>query len=251
MPTLTAFLNLAVGVTLLIALCFLLRECWLRAVPAWILAYLIAPGVALHELSHAAGCVLTGAKVHKITLFREDGSGEVRHGPPKLRYPGDVIISLAPLVGCTVAFWLLGWALGGAVNFYKVSAQGVTPQTMSFVGQLLNLVYEDVSLVISTAGWSDWRTYLFFYFAFCISMAMAPSRQDLKNCGVGLLVLCGVALIIHLVVDRLIGVRGGPIFEVIANLLIKLHYPLAIVALSFVLCLVAFVVGMPFRGRRR
>lgn len=250
MPTLTAFLNFSLGVTLLIALCYILRECWLRALPPRLLAYLIAPGVALHELSHAAGCLLTGAKIHKITLFRDDGSGEVRHGPPKLRYPGDVIISLAPLAGCTLAFWLLGWSLGGAMNFYRVTASGTTPQTFDFVMQLFTLVYHDLELALTTAAWTDVRTYLFLYFSMCISMAMAPSRQDLKNCAVGLLVLCGLALIMHLIVDRLLGARGGPVFELIANLLVKLHYPLAIVALSFLLCAVVWVAGMPFRGRR-
>lgn len=249
MPALTSFLNLVAGTTLLIVSCYLLREFWLRAVPARVLAYLAAPGIALHELSHALGCVLTGAKVHKVTLFREDGSGEVRHSPPKLKYAGEVIISLAPLAGCTAAFWLLGWALRGSMNFYYVTARGVTPDTFSYVGQLFGLVFDDVMLALTSAVWSDWRTYVFLYFSMCISIAMAPSRQDLKNCAVGLLVVCGAVLIVHLIVDRLLHARGGPVFEFIGNLLVKLHYPLAIVALSFVLCAVVWVIGMPFRKR--
>jgi len=249
MPALTSFLNLVAGVTLLIVACYFLREFWLRALPVRLLAYLAAPGIALHELSHALGCVLTGAKVLKITLFREDGSGEVRHTAPRLKYAGEVIISLAPLAGCTAAFWLLGWALHGTMNFYYVTSKGVTPDTFTYLGQLAGLVFEDLSLALTSAVWSDWRTYVFLYFSMCISIAMAPSKQDLKNCAVGLLVLCGLVLIIHLIVDRLLHVRGGPIFEFIGNLLVKLHYPLAIVALSFVLCFVVWLIGMPFRRR--
>ena len=246
---LTAFLNLVAGVTLLIVSCYLLREFWLRALPVRLLAYLAAPGIALHELSHALGCVLTGAKVLKITLFREDGSREVRHTAPKLKYAGDVIISRAPLVGCTLAFWLLGWALRGSMNFYYVTSRGVTPDTFSYLGQLFGLVLDDITLALTSAVWSDWRTDGVLSFSMCISIAMAPSRQDLKNCAVGLLVLCGVVLIVHLIVDRLLHVRGGPVFEFIGNLLVKLHYPLAIVALSAVLCLVVWLAGMPFRRR--
>lgn len=249
MPTLTAFLNLVAGVTILIVACYYVREFWLRALPAKLLAWLAAPGIALHELSHALGCVLTGAKVHQITLFRGDGSGEVRHGPPKLKYFGEVIISLAPLAGCTAAFWLLGWAMRGTMNFYYVSARGVTPDTFSFIGQLAGLVLDDILLAFETASWTDWRTYVFLYFSMCISIAMAPSKQDLKNCAVGLLVVCGLVLIVHLIVDRLLQSRGGPIFEIIANLLVKLHYPLAIVALSAILCTLVWLVGLPFRKR--
>ena len=75
MPTLAAFLNLVLGVCLLITATFGLRALWVRAVPPKVLAYLIAPGVAVHELSHALACVLTGAKVHSMVLFRSDGSG--------------------------------------------------------------------------------------------------------------------------------------------------------------------------------
>ncbi len=64
---LTAFLNLVAGVTLLIVSCYLLREFWLRALPVRLLAYLAAPGIALHELSHALGCVLTGTALAGYT----------------------------------------------------------------------------------------------------------------------------------------------------------------------------------------
>ncbi|MCC6573592.1 MAG: M50 family metallopeptidase [Planctomycetes bacterium] len=252
MPTLAAFLNFVAATALLMAACYGLREFWVRALPGKVVAYLAAPGVALHELSHALACLLTGAKVHSITLFRADGSGEVKHSPSKLRYVGDVIIALAPLAGATLALWGLGVLLETPLNFYSVRAKEVTPDQIVFVAQLLSIVVDDIGLAFSSAVWSDWRTYVFLYLAFCITLAMAPSRQDLKNCTVGLLIVCGIALIVHLVVDVLLKARSdGPVFQFVARLLAYFHYPLAIAAISAILCAIVFVIGLPFRGRRR
>ena len=250
MPTLAAFLNLTLGICLLIMAVYGLRLLWVRAVPPRILAYLIAPGVAIHELSHAAACVLTGAKIHSMVLFRSDGSGEVKHGPPKLKYFGDVLISLAPLLGCTLALVLLGMLLRAPVNFYSVKASQVHPNQLQFVADLAVLVWDDLLLFFKASSLMDWRTWVFLYFAMCFTMSMAPSRQDLKNGAVGILVICGVVLVLHLIIDRLLKAEGdGPIFEFIANALIKLHYPFAICALSLILFGVVYLVGMPFRGR--
>lgn len=250
MPSLAAFLNFIIATTLLMAACYGLREFWVRALPPRVVAWLAAPGVALHELSHALACLLTGAKVHSITLFRPDGSGEVKHGPSKLKHVGEVIIALAPLLGATLALWGLGALLDSPLNFYHVRAREITPGQLVFVAQLLALVGDDIALALTTAAWTDWRTYVFLYLAMCITLAMAPSRQDFKNCGIGLLVLCGAALVVHLIVDLWLRAKGdGPVFEFIAGLLVQFHYPLAVATLSAILCTVVFVVGLPFRGK--
>ncbi|MBK9973427.1 MAG: hypothetical protein IPP14_01400 [Planctomycetes bacterium] len=252
MPTLAAFLNLFLGVALLILCTYGLRALWIRALPGKALAWLIAPGVAVHELSHAAGCLLTGAKIHSMVLFRSDGSGEVRHGPPKLKYVGDVIISLAPLLGCTICLWLLGVLLASPVNFYAVRAQGVQTSQLAFLWDLAGLVLRDLQLALETASLASWRTWLFLYFAMCFTLGMAPSRQDLKNGSVGILVVALVALVVHLVVDRLIRAQpDGPVFAFIGGLTLKLHYPLAVCAITALVAGLILLVRAPFRTRRR
>ncbi|MBE7491328.1 MAG: M50 family metallopeptidase [Planctomycetes bacterium] len=251
MPTLAAFLNLFLGVALLILATYGLRRLWIRAVPPKLLAYLIAPGVAVHELSHAAACVLTGARVHSMVLFRSDGSGEVRHGPPKIKHVGDMIIALAPLAGCTLCLWLLGLLLQSPVNLYAVRVEGVQTSQFAFLTDLGRLVFEDLRLALTTTSLTSWRTWVFLYFALCFTMGMAPSRQDLKNGAVGILVLCLAAIVAHLVVDRLINATGdGPVFGFVANATIKLHYPFAVCAISALLAGFILLVSAPFRASR-
>jgi len=252
MPTLAAFLNLFLGIALLILCAYGLRALWIKALPAKLLAYLIAPGVAVHELSHAAACVLMGAKVHSMVLFRSDGSGEVKHGPPKVKHVGDVVISLAPLVGCMLCLWLLGLLLKSPVNMYAVSAEGVQTNQFTFLWDLAVLVFRDLQLALETTSLTSWRTWVFLYFAMCFTMGMAPSRQDLKNGSVGILVLCGVALIAHLIVDRLINATGdGPVFRWLATATVKLHYPFAVCAISAIIAGSILLVTTPFRTKRR
>jgi hypothetical protein len=225
---------------------------WTKALPPKALAWLIAPGVAVHELSHALACLLTGAKIHSMVLFRSDGSGEVRHGPPKLKYIGDMLIALAPLAGGTACLLLLGILLRAPVNLYDVRTGGVQPDQFRFVLDLAGLVWDDLGVFVRAASWSDPRTYVFLYFAMCFTLTMSPSRQDIKNGAVGILVICGVVLILHLVVDRLIQARGdGPIFRFVGDVLIMMHYPFSIAAITALLGGLIYAIGIPFRKRRR
>jgi hypothetical protein len=114
------------------------------------------------------------------------------------------------------------------------------------------LVWEDLLAFFKASALLDWRTWVFLYFAMCFTLAMSPSRQDLKNGAVGILVICGIVLVVHLIVDRLLHAgNDGPVFAFIGNMLIKLHYPLAICALSLILCCLIWLIGMPFRAKRR
>ncbi len=252
MPTLAAFLNLVVAISLFIAAVYGLRVLWTRAVPPRVLAWLIAPGVAVHELSHALACLLTGAKIHSMVLFRSDGSGEVRHGPPKIRYVGDMLIALAPLAGGTACLLLLGVLLRAPVNLYEVRTSGVHADQFRFMLDLAGLVWDDLGLFLRAASWSDARTYVFLYFAMCFTLTMSPSRQDLKNGAAGILVICGVVLVLHLIVDRLIAARGdGPVFRFVADVLYTMHYPFSVAAITALLGGLIYLIGIPFRKRRR
>lgn len=252
MPTLATFLNLIVLTALLIAATYGLRRLWVRAAPVKLLVLLIAPGVAVHELSHAIACLLTGAKINKIVLFRFDGSGEVRHGKPKLKYLGDVMISLAPLAGGAACLWLLGILLDTPVNFYSVRASGVSPNTLNFLLVMIELVWDDLVLAITKTDWLSWKSWVFVYFAMCFTLSMGPSPQDLKNGTAGIGVIALVVLLLHLIVDLLFQSSGdGPVFEFIGNLLLKLHYPFAACALCFALWALVYLISLPFKAKSK
>ncbi|MFA4942519.1 MAG: metalloprotease family protein [Patescibacteria group bacterium] len=61
-------------------------------------ALLTAPGIVVHELSHALFCVLGGVKIHKINLFRfQKVAGYVVHDEPR-GFISSWLISFGPLI---------------------------------------------------------------------------------------------------------------------------------------------------------
>jgi hypothetical protein len=55
------------------------------------------PGVVIHELAHTLGCLVTGARIHKITFFSKTG-GMVVHEGGRFGIVGNFIISIFPFV---------------------------------------------------------------------------------------------------------------------------------------------------------
>lgn len=127
----------------------------------------VAPGVILHELSHALLCTVTGAKIKKISLFDKNG-GSVEHEPSKIPLLGSVLISLAPFVAGVFAILFLSHLLGiKEMNTnYFVEYQKVGDQLRHL---LLNL------------NFSDYKNWLILYLALSVVVTMTPSKQDLLN----------------------------------------------------------------------
>lgn len=128
----------------------------------------VAPGIILHELSHAFLCLLTGAKISKISFFDRDG-GEVKHSASSIPIVGQVLISIAPFFFGAMAIYFCSRKLGisgidlGAIDVSKVGFLHYFTQTIS------NLKLD------------DYKTYIILYLVISIAVTMTPSWQDLRN----------------------------------------------------------------------
>lgn len=156
--------------------------------------YLIAPGVIVHEYSHALGCIVTGARIRKVRVFAEEG-GYVEHGPARLPL-GEGIITVAPILGAAIAVYLLAVAL-----------------VPGFVG-------------LGELQVSSWQFLAFAYLASSITAAMAPSAQDLRvglAAFVAISALVGLGALVPMVADyfdvllgtEFVRVRGLVLFSLI------------------------------------
>ncbi len=122
--------------------------------------FLIAPGVIIHEYSHALACILTGARIRQVRVFDAAG-GAVVHEEPRMAL-GVGIISVAPILGAAIAVYLLALALvPGFVGFGELAI-------------------------------SSWQFLLFAYLASAITAAMAPSVQDLRAGLAAFVALCAI-----------------------------------------------------------
>lgn len=143
-PGVELFLTVACA----LLLSYLANYCLARIFTGKTYRYLLAPGVIVHEYSHAIACILTGARIKEVRLFDRNG-GRVVHEEPRVP-GGQGLISVAPVLGAGIVVYLLARLLVPA-----------------FVG------YGDLEI-------SSWQFLLFALLASSVVAVMAPSRQDLK-----------------------------------------------------------------------
>lgn len=137
--------------------------------------FFVAPGVVLHELSHAFFCLITGAKIKNINFFEPTG-GSVTHEPPRIAFIGPVLIAFAPLLfGIALLFILSHWiGLNANFDLFHIS-----------VGSLASSMKD----IISSIDFHNYVNWILFYLIFSIAITMTPSQQDFHNALLSLLVL--------------------------------------------------------------
>jgi hypothetical protein len=189
----SGFLFTFITGVIVIALSYSLDRLWAVAIPVRaIYLFIRLPGVVLHECSHIIGCLLTGARIHNVVLFSEDG-GSVTYSSPRLPYIGDVIISTAPLFLLPLAFSLVTWVFGS----YLGCVFPAFPATLESADDLTGLGYAvfgtfSDNLLVRFNGWF----LLYLYLTVSLVLSVAPSTQDMKNAAAGsiLLVLAGILI---------------------------------------------------------
>lgn len=183
------FLPLAIQILLLYFLSrWLDRLVLLRLGKTW---YLITqwPGVAVHELSHLVGCLITFTKVYQVKLFALQGEtlGFVSHA--RSRNPiKNIIISLAPLFGVTVVIWLLIKFLLPELYFTILNPVKTALADFSTFGHFFSFTKEYfsqygqyISALWQNIDFFKWQTYVFIYLMLSLGAHAAPSKEDLKH----------------------------------------------------------------------
>jgi hypothetical protein len=70
---LSSYINIIIWIAVAIAASWALDKLWARSVARWAYIAFATPGIIVHELSHWVACILTGAKVSKVTLISREG----------------------------------------------------------------------------------------------------------------------------------------------------------------------------------
>lgn len=203
---------------LLLGSCYLVKKIIVTVLPYYFVRFMLTPGISIHELSHAMGCFLTGAKVESITVFDKDG-GAVVHGEPYIKFIGKPVISMAPVFGSLFLFYL--WSLLFHAPFINVSGNS------DFFG-FANTFFSQLGQI----NWFDWLTWLYLYGCFNLVIGVGPSKQDFINCKWELPLL----FILFGVIEYLDFFSGA----YLANLTYRFTVPLILMSLFFLILLLPF-----------
>ena len=123
-------------------------------------------GAFLHELSHVIFCRLTGATITGGNIFSR--KPHVIHSKPKLPFIGQLLISLAPIIGGLLFLFLINKYY--LVNYFEI------PQFSDWQSALI----APLSL-LSQINLLDWQSWLMILLFLNVGAMIGPSLQDLKN----------------------------------------------------------------------
>lgn len=184
---------LAVFLLLILLLSHLVNFFLLRSFIGRYFHLFVAPGVVIHELSHAIACLATGAHIRRISFWQEDG-GYVIHSPSRLPILGQVIISLAPIGGGLAAIFYL-------VNLWHPQILEII-KSIEISSDLLKLnFWQELGRAIGDYKLQNLYQYLSLYFLIAIAATLSPSKTDFKYALVSLFV---ISLLIILVAPLLL-----------------------------------------------
>lgn len=200
-------------------------------------AFLLWPGVIVHEISHLIGAVITLTPVRGFSVYPEGISnggrvlGFVKHDQPRGAI-SLIIVSAMPFIGGTLALQFL--------TFFILPT---FPQTIAIPNQcslssliIFNQFVTDAWQAILLGGSASW---LFLYLVLSISAHLAPSSEDLRHTITGLVGLFVAAILIIFIYilfkSTIIGTAFEWLFSLLSNL--GLYF---LPAMSFAIVLLIF-----------
>ncbi len=141
-------------------------------------------GTPIHELSHAAMCLLFRHRIDEIQLFdpdvKEGRLGFVRHSYRRgnlFEEAGNVFIGTAPLIGGSIVLLgltLLFYQSAMTAIFSAVQATSADPDA----GAAVKAVLGSLAAQFSVSSLSQPRFWIFAYLITCVGAHMAPSHSD-------------------------------------------------------------------------
>lgn len=143
--------------------------------------YLTAPGVMIHELSHAVFCLIFQHKILEMKLFspEEDGTlGYVNHAyNPKNIYHriGNFFIGTGPIWGGCLMLWVVSWLL--------------LPEVMRQGNSFSESLSAFTDGIFSADFWKNWKSWLWLYLSLTIASHITLSPPDLKGAADGFIVI--------------------------------------------------------------
>lgn len=155
-------------------------------IKTWV--YLTAPGVMIHELSHAFFCLVFRHRIVEMKLFspEEDGTlGYVNHSynPQSLfQCCGNFFIGTGPIWGGTATLAVLSYFL-------------LPGEMAEYNGSLGEQLGKFISGIFSVTFWITWTSWLWLYLALTISSHITLSPPDLHGAADGFGMFCGTLLL--------------------------------------------------------
>jgi len=232
--TLDSYSNSIFLIILIVTLSFLIDLLLANSVIGRRYRIFVAPGVIIHEFSHAIFCILTGARIRKMALFEANG-GYVEHNPSKIPIIGQALISFAPFVIGLGAIFIL-------IRLIGIHGLDLPIDKATDIKALSNLS-TNILNIFKSINFTSPKEIFFIYLILSICVTMTPSWQDLAN--------AFFSLILILAAIFAISKFSNFSFVLPLSLLDKINAILSPVALLLILCflfsIIIYVISLLFK----
>jgi len=167
----------------------------------------VLPGVVIHELSHAALCLVFFHRIRSIRFAAPSSAGgrmgyvlHTYNSRSTYQRVGRFFIGAAPLLAggmviYAAALWLVPAITPHHLPFPVVSSNGLTA-VGDYFGQLLDRL-------LSPSEFVRWEFYLFVYILGTVGGSLSLSAADLRGMGFGFLIVAGLVLLFNLLLCHL------------------------------------------------
>jgi hypothetical protein len=156
-------------------------------------------GTPVHELSHAAACVLFRHRIQELVLFRPDPAsgvvGYVRYvWSPRNPWAllGHGLVGIAPLFGGAAVLAALLFLLAPGELVRSLFQLELAADPAAFLAQLggwVTRIGAGAASLLQPALWTRPTTWLLAYLTLCVGTHLAPSGADLKGAWPSLAIL--------------------------------------------------------------
>jgi len=165
-------------------------------------------GVPIHELSHAAICLLFGHKIKKIVLVQKrDESGVLgyvnhAYNPNSIyQQTGNFFIGIAPIFGgISVIIALMHIIIPQTYSkFMNISMNNllITKINADAIKGILNSYVDLIQIIFSANNFANPYFILFLFLAICISSHISLSSADIKGASKGLFIIFIIILVLN------------------------------------------------------
>ena len=205
-------------------------------------------GTPIHELSHAAMCLVFRHRIDEIALFepdRESGRlGYVRHSFRKGNWYeelGNVFIGIAPLIGGSFALGFLLWlfypeAANAALESARSASDAAEPSSPT--NQVLQSVWGITKEILVWSNFFTPKFWGFIYLVLCVGSHMAPSASDYRGAMRGSILFTAIIGVLAL----LLALIQTNVSDIISQLVGLLAPVFAVFGLTMVLCFVSTLI---------
>lgn len=163
----------------------------------------VLPGVVVHELSHAAMCLVFFHRIRRIRFAAQQPGGgrvgQVVHSwNPRSTYQriGRFFIGAAPLIaGGALVYFAAAWLIPSITPAhlpFSMASLDAFQAAQDYLGRMLDALLSPAQMV-------RWEFYLFAYLLLALAGSLSLSASDLRGMGFGFLAVAGLAWAVNFV----------------------------------------------------